>query len=336
MKLKQARVLASMAASEIQYAAGIVRHHLLGWGRASHIAEVAHGSLSVKGLAKVAILLNFDKLSMLHRYVLHQVDALAAAGFAVIFVTNSDRLAPDDLAALAARCHAVVRRRNRGYDFGAWRDAIVGLTDTDDLQALLLANDSVYGPFGPLDEILAQMDAGQADLWALTDSWQRRFHLQSYFMLAHRRTLQSAQWQQFWRDFHHSANKEFVVRQYEIGLTQRLLRAGLRCRALYAYDQLAREVTAAALRNPTFADSVYLRHISDAMARAVPVNVTHFLWDYMIRRHGFPFIKRDLLMHNRQLVPQVHTWREVVQEQFDFDVTMVDDHLKLGLTNRWR
>lgn len=324
------------AASEIFYGIGVLRHRVLGAGGGSHVAEVGHGTLSVKGLSKVAILLNFDRLSLVHRYVLHQAEALAAAGFAVIFVTNSDRLTPESLAALAPCCHAVVRRRNRGYDFGAWRDAIVGLTDTDDLATLLLANDSVYGPFGPLDAVLAQMDAADADLWAMTDSWQRRFHLQSYFMVAHRRTLQSAAWQRFWRDFRHSANKEFVVRQYEIGLTQQLLRAGLRCRALLSYDRLAREVTTAALRNPTFLDSLYLRRVADAMAGAVPVNVTHFLWDYMIRRHAFPFIKRDLLMHNRQLVPQVHTWREVVQERFDYDVTMVDDHLKLGMRNRWR
>lgn len=330
------RALAAVTAAEALYAAGVARRHLMAWHDTSHIAEIPHGTLSVAGIAKVAILLNYDRLSMIHRYVLHQVDALAAAGFAVIFVTNSDRLAPADLAALATRCHAVVRRRNRGYDFGAWRDAIVGLADTEQLDMLLLANDSVYGPFGPLDEMLAAMSADEADIWALTDSWQRRFHLQSYFMLAHRRALRDPAWQGFWRDFRHSENKEFVVRRYEIGLTQALLRAGLRCRALFSYDQLAREVTTASLRNPTFVDSLYLRRISEAMAGAVPVNVTHFLWDYMIRRHGFPFIKRDLLMHNRQLVPQVHTWREVVGEQIDFDISMVDDHLKLGLRNRWR
>ncbi len=325
-----------MAASQVQYAAGVARQRLLGRSGTSHIAEVPHGSLSAKGLSKVAVLLNFDRASMIHRYVLHQVEALAAAGFAVIFVTNSRRLSPENLALLAPHCHAVVRRRNRGYDFGAWRDAIVALTDTDDMETLVLANDSVYGPFGPLDQVIGQMAAGEADFWALTDSWQRRFHLQSYFMLVHRRALQSAAWRRFWADFRHSANKEFVVRQYEIGLTQVMLRGGLRCRALFAYDRLAREVTAAAQRNPTFVDSLFLKRVSDAMAAAVPINVTHFLWDYMIRRHGFPFIKRDLLMYNGQSVPQLHTWREVVQEQFDYDVSMVDDHLKLGLRNRWR
>lgn len=325
-----------MAASEVQYAAGVVRHGVLGRRGTSHIAAVPHGSLSVKGIPKVAVLLNFDRASMIHRYVLHQVEALAAAGFAVIFVTNSRRLSAENLALLIPHCHAVVRRHNRGYDFGAWRDAIMALTDTDDMETLLLANDSVYGPFGPLDQVTGRMTADQGDFWALTDSWQRRFHLQSYFMLVHRRALQSEAWRRFWADFRHSANKEFVVRRYEIGLTQVMLRGGLRCRALFAYDLMAREVTAAAQRNPTFVDSLFLKRVSDAMAAGVPINVTHFLWDYMIRRHGFPFIKRDLLMYNGQSVPQVHTWREVVQERFDYDVSMVDDHLKLGLRNRWR
>ena len=51
-----------------------------------------------------------------------------------------------------------------------------------DTECLVIANDSVYGPFGPLGPLLSRMDFGAADAWGMTETWQIRYHLQSYFV----------------------------------------------------------------------------------------------------------------------------------------------------------
>jgi lipopolysaccharide biosynthesis protein len=46
-------------------------------------------------------------------------------------------------------CGLILRRKNVGYDFGGFKDAIARIPDLGRLDSLLLANDSVYGPFHP-------------------------------------------------------------------------------------------------------------------------------------------------------------------------------------------
>jgi lipopolysaccharide biosynthesis protein len=47
--------------------------------------------------------------------------ALLAEGFDQVFVTNSGRLEPLDLAWIQARAARILIRRNLGYNFAAWR-----------------------------------------------------------------------------------------------------------------------------------------------------------------------------------------------------------------------
>jgi hypothetical protein len=78
------------------------------------------------------------------------LEALAEADFSILFVSNAPRLEEEARAWLAPRCTAVLLRRNRGYDFGAYRDGIRTLREElPGLTMLLLANDSVYGPLIP-------------------------------------------------------------------------------------------------------------------------------------------------------------------------------------------
>jgi lipopolysaccharide biosynthesis protein len=56
---------------------------------------------------------------------------------------------------------------------------------------VLLVNDSIYGPLAPLEPILARIDLEAADLWGATESWQTRYHLQSFFLAAGRTVLTS-------------------------------------------------------------------------------------------------------------------------------------------------
>ena len=80
-------------------------------------------------------------------------------------------------------CAAVMIRRNVGSDFGAMREGLARLRGPlATVEQLLILNDSVYGPLQPLDEMLAQIDFGVADIWGATESWQRRYHLQSFFL----------------------------------------------------------------------------------------------------------------------------------------------------------
>jgi len=271
-------------------------------------------------------------------YVVAYVRALHGIGFSVVFITNSGSLHPDSLIALQPLCRAVIVRRNVGYDFGAVREVLdlLGLPRLE-TQRLLIANDSVYGPLVPIADMVARANFDEADVWAPTESWQNRYHLQSYFLLAGRRAITSPAWQAFWRGVRQISSKRWVVARYEVGLTQKLLKAGLRCRSLWPYhdllDQTAAIPTPDGINAPIVDPLEQMRlratqRIRAAAASGVPLNPTAELWRQLLLA-GFPFLKVELLRQNPTEVPDIADWRSVVAGLPGADLAIIDPQKRI-------
>jgi hypothetical protein len=286
----------------------------------------------------VALFVHFDRRERLAEHALAYVRELHANGFSVIFVSNAGRMSEESLTLLKPICRAVIVRRNVGYDFGALREALDLLElPRANTERLLITNDSVYGPLAPIATMMARIDFGKADLWGTTDSWQYRYHLQSYFLVAGRRALTSPAWQAFWRSVRQVSSKRWVIIRYEVGLTQALLKAGLRCRPLWAYhDLLARAArepveleTDASMSNPLeLMRGQAMHRIRTAAARTLPMNPTAELWRHLLLA-GFPFLKAEMLRKNPAGVPDIADWRSVVATLPDGDVEMIERDLQL-------
>jgi hypothetical protein len=219
-------------------------------------------------------------------------------------------------------------RRNIGYDFGAWSDAIdhFGLPRAG-TQELILANDSVFGPLTPLEAVLGRLDYDKADIWGLTESWQVRYHLQSFFLAFGPTALRSPVFTKFWRSVRPVPAKTYIVRTYEIGVTQVMIKGGLRCEALWTYESLLRRVDTASFEaliketetNAGKVDPILrnrklqILRLRDAVARRVALNPTADLWRHLLLA-GFPFIKRELLRDNPTFVEDVGDWVAIVRE----------------------
>jgi lipopolysaccharide biosynthesis protein len=293
---------------------------------------------------KIAVFVHFDPLGALRDHVLAYVTALHRAGYAIAFVTNSGRLRPEARAALEPLCAAILVRRNIGYDFGAMREGILRLgLPRPDTEQVLIANDSVYGPLRPLEETLARIDFSVADVWGCTESWQRRYHLQSYFLAFGPRALRHPAWLNFWNSVRPVQSKDWIIRTYEVGLTQQFLRAGLTCRAMWPYAELVKLVDpdwlaisddeAAQGGDPIVLMRKYhARHIRDAAVLRRPLNPTSDLWRQLLLS-GYPFLKRELLRSNPTNVNDVTDWRDVVRNEAGLDPTMIERDLQRALRN---
>jgi hypothetical protein len=299
---------------------------------------------------RVALFIHFDSAGAVRPHVLHYLRALREAGLSVVFVTNSGRLRPEALAKLQEICAGIVVRRNVGYDFAAMREglACAGLPRAD-TEMLLLVNDSVYGPLEPLAPVLERLDFAAADLWGLTESWQTRYHLQSYFIAFGRAALTSPAWEAFWRQVRPVSSKWWVILHYEIGLTQHFLRAGLRARAVWNYQDLLRRVPPPSLPPdgsstdhdgyPSLLDPVLKgryaqsRHIRTAASIAVPLNPTSDLWRALLA-DGFPFLKRELLRRNPTSVGDLYGWRALTTDGDPALLAAIEHDLQQSLRNR--
>ena len=277
------------------------------------------------------------------------IKQLIASGYAVVFVTNSGKLTEAGAVALREICTAIFVRRNSGYDFGAWRDVIEALKlPAQDTQELLILNDSMYGPLRPLEPMLSKLNYAEADIWGLTESWQHRYHLQSFFLGFGPKALHSLAFAKFWRDIQNVPFKSFIVREYEVGFTQTMLKAGLRCRAIWKYEDLLSQVLSqkalddiarAERLKSARADPLLLvrrlqiNRIRDAVARRIALNPTADLWRQLLLS-GFPFIKRELLRKNPAKVEDIGEWLTVVRSELSLDPEPVLSELRGGLKNR--
>jgi hypothetical protein len=265
---------------------------------------------------RVALFCHFDRFGQIHPHTRRYIEELIAAGFCIVLVSNSGRLAAPDAAWAAERVARILVRRNVGYDFAAWRDALArtGLP-SQETRCLVFVNDSVYGPFTPLRSLMARLDFDQADVWGLTDNWQHRYHLQSYFVAFGPKAVASAAFRDFWAGVRDVRSKWQVVKAYEIGLTQRLLRGGLRCRAVWGYTDLLEAArrslseTVEGQGHDAFGtiSRTNARRVVKAAVRRAALNPTCDLWRLLIEA-GFPFIKRELLRDNPTRIPDVATW----------------------------
>jgi hypothetical protein len=294
----------------------------------SNILRMEAGARPQPSARRVALYAHYCVAGRVSAMVLEQVRAYSAAGFSVVFVTASPTIAADDWAAVQSLAAFVVHRRNRGLDFGAWRD----LADTlaarwPDIEELLLVNDSVLGPIRPLEPVFVALRSGGEGLFGLTDSFQGGGHLQSYFLLGRGRAV-VREMLAFMRSARISASKWLMVQRCEMGLSRHMHRKGFRTAALFGYNRLIAAINAHPAEGLTHLapePAAAVRRASDLPNR--PLNPVHHLWRPLVCLLGFPFLKTELVRRNPGRLPQVGSWAALVGPDSPTPRAMLTRHL---------
>ena len=160
----------------------------------------------------------------------------------------------------------VLRKPNIGYDFGSWAMAQAWDPSIPRAKHVILANDSLVGPFAPLREMLSGFEASKADVYGMTSTTQLGPHLQSYFLGFNDGVLSEGALWRFWRGIRDERDKDVVILRNEIGLGRLLRREGFSQDSAFPYWR----VVEAGL-NPTIRG-----------------------WHRLLEL-GFPFVKRQIL-----------------------------------------
>ena len=282
---------------------------------------------------KVALFVHFDAAGRVAPATRAFITSLNDAGLDVVFVTNSESILDEAKGFLKRHCAGMIIRRNIGYDFGAWRDALdtLGLPRAE-TRAIFLVNDSVYGPFADLQPLLAAIDFERADVWGATESWQHRYHLQSFFLGCGEAVIRGRAWKDFWRSVRPVPCKDWVIRHCEIGFTRAMAKGGARCAAIFPSANLLDEREIEHLERIIEDDLARRGQNSRIHAKAVhavrilryarrdtnTLNPSVDLWRQLIQA-GYPFLKRELLLRNPTRVADVFEWEDVVSKALNAD-----------------
>ena len=267
----------------------------------------------------LALYLHWSPDGRISGMVRRQVRLWREAGFACVFITNAIPPAAD-WDAIAADSVLRIRRANVGRDFGAWRDAAaIALQRFGTPQELLLTNDSVLGPFLSLSPLVDAWRVGGDGFFGFTESLGGGGHMQSYALLSRGEGAVSEMLGHL-AGMKDGRSKWQLVQRGEIGLTQRMLRAGVPCWALFGQERLA------ALANAETRMRIAPRYSSvEAFAR-VPFNPSHHLWRELVEGMGYPYLKTELIRRNPGKLPGVESWREVVPAA---ELHMIEEHLAM-------
>jgi len=307
------------------------------------IRKITNGVDPCGQSTRLAVFIHFDKDGTVHPHTIEYLRDLMAAGFRTTFVTNAQNLTAEGREAVAPFVRLVIERQNIGLDFGAIKDGLqVTNLSASNASLLLLANDSVYGPFVPHERILAQTNPQDADVWGMTDSWDTKYHLQSYWLLLYPAAFGSSAFGKFWKELRFVNSKRWVIKNCEIGLCQRFIRAGLRLQALYPYGDLAlRKLEKIGLSNTRPlqerdpGEFQYFSNLRAQIREGAPLNPSHYFWDLLLEGR-MPFLKRDLVAANPVHIPDIARWRTVLAESFpDANGGLIELHLKSHATNHW-
>lgn len=302
------------------------------------ILRMEDGAAAQPDARGVALYVHYAPGGAVSGMVRRQLAAYRRAGFAVVFITVSDPVVEADWRAAGADCALLVQRRNIGRDLGAWRDLVrEALRRWPRAEELLLVNDSVLGPFRPMEPIFAALRAAGEGVFGLVESPQGGAHLQSWFLLARGAPAVRAL-AEFLSQLRLSASKWRMVQRGEIALTPWLLRRGVRVAALYGY---ARAI-GAALGDPAERARLVARYPGlaalpgrerdAALRRALeerPVNPSHHLWRTLVARLGCPFVKTELVRRNPWRLPDVADWPALLGPDSPCQEAEITAHLRM-------
>lgn len=245
---------------------------------------------------KLVIFSHYDRDNVIDDYVIYYLQEIKKMGMDIIFISTANNLNNKEIEKVSTLCRAIMVKENIGYDFGAWRTGITLIAnELSQYNQLILCNDSIYAPLYHLEEMFAKMD-NKFDFWGITDNYQYRHHIQSYFMVFQKSVFLQQYFIDFWNDIRVFKHKESIIQNYEIGLTKLL------CKYKHSY-------------------AAYCPSTPKSLK-----NSTHQEWNKLILEQRSPMIKIELLRDN-PLKVDINGWEEFLKKHTSFNVELIKKHL---------
>lgn len=247
---------------------------------------------------------HFDPQGVVDPYVVYYLEALHGLGATIVFVSGSPSLTRESVAPIRPLCAGIYTRHTLSLDFGSWHLAwhIVRQRgwSLDQFDRLVIANDSVFGPLFPIEEMWSFFH--DADMYGAIESAEYLPHLQSFFLVWDLNARTRPFLNDFWNGFRYIVNKHALIRRYEIGLSGRAREAGLMIKPFIS----AATIEATYGRSPA--------HQWASRFSGPPMNNTLYFWDGLIEHLRYPFLKTILPRYNQPWHDSMAQLRDFIEQ----------------------
>lgn len=269
-------------------------------------------------MKRLCVYLTYDKQSIIDSYIGYMLKELKTCVDSLIVVCNEERIKKglDNLTLYADR---IYYRENIGFDAGGFKDALCSFLGWEyvlGFDELVLANDSFYGPFRPMEEIFDEMDEQQVDFWGLAKAeygaCENNYgedvpeHIQSYFMVVRSKMLHCSEFKEYWENMPYYTVFSELFKEYEFKFTQYFSGLG------YSY---------AALADTEANDS---ENIENNYCQYAAISYE------LIERRNFPFLKKQQIgfeVLDKQTQEQIRLAIEYIEKNTEYDVNLIWENL---------
>jgi lipopolysaccharide biosynthesis protein len=273
------------------------------------------------GRSTLVLFAHFDPQGIIDPYVVYYLKALYQLGATILLVSGSPKLSPESVAPIRSLCAGIYTRHTLAMDFGSWHLAWCILEQRgwslDQFDRLVLANDSVFGPMFPIEEMWGSFHG--ADMYGAIESAEFGVHLQSFFLAWDLNPRTRPYLSDFWNDFQYIVDKVNIVDRYEIGLSRLAREAGLSIKPFVSVADLR----ATYGRSPD--------HQWAGKFPGEPFNHTLYFWDGLIEHFRFPFLKTILPRYNDPWHDSMAKLRDFIEQYTDYPYELIRSNVdRLG------
>ena len=219
----------------------------------------------------------------------------------------------------------VFYRENKGWDAGAYKDTLcdyLGWKKVQQYKALILVNDSCYGPLYSLQDTFDLFENTPCDYWGMTGQEAGYFenprydfpkHLHSYFMVFKSNVIKNRAFQEYWNNLEYPVVFRDALEKFEVEINNVLLAEGFKFdnyNDIYGITLEENEIPA------------YLYSLELIRDFCMPVIKRKAM---LIRNKGFQnaYEAVEFISHNCQY-PNEYLW-EVIDRQFDTPCGSLDE-----------
>ena len=225
-------------------------------------------------MKRAAIFAHYDKDAIVDDYVIYYLKELKKITDTIVFVSCCE-LSDNEIEKVKTITPDIIAKFHDEYDFGSYKRGFLYLKEKlDEFNELIFANDSCYGPLYPLKNVFDKMEDQNCDFWGITKNnfgykknlqhcFVKRPHIQSYFIVFNKNIFTKNFFFDFIQSIKHQNTKKQIISNYEIGLTELLLKN----------------------------DFIYKTFIN---AYENINNITILKWRQIIEKYNMPFIKKSL------------------------------------------
>lgn len=272
---------------------------------------------TIESPSSVALFVHWSKNDEISNHDLHVIDSLSKEFQKVLVISNSNTNTSSKIFKSNDLHKNVffISRPNEGYDFGGYQFGMNLLRDfSQDITELLLMNNSVFLIKDSISDLMTRVRSTTADITALTDSHERRPHIQSYFLFFGPRVVQDTAVWKWFEGLNTSSDKQVTVDTLEIPMMDELSQLGFGISTVWNFRRLSEFMFSSLAANifSEFRRESGVTHRLQLMQKGQFHNPTHYMWAYLIEL-GFPFVKKDLLKSQELSNMGATKWKHFVE-----------------------